>query len=1084
MSNSLPKLVDFSTPRETFLMGIELMLKNFITKKENQFDFPSTLSEDERVMVKDVASKLGLKFKTSGKGLDTQIIVFKSEDQLVLYEHPMLLTRNRSRHVIMKILETLKEMKVSLSSFYCLRIANINVNFLPFSFVVIGNISNRSKNQISVPPTNINFSRFESRQRLPIFQYRNNILNFIANHQIVIIESSTGYGKSTQIPQYVLEEYNKMNKPCRIIVAEPKSICVTTLAKRISFERGESLGTTVGYQIRLESKIAPTSNLIFVKSNSVIRILMSEKPEEFFQNISMLIIDEVQTRDVFCDFLLLCVKENLHLYPHLKVIILSSTAAANKSNLSSYFDQCPIVKLPEIPKNIKEFFLEDILKEINFEVPQDVSACVPGLVKDFSDDMKKKVDNLLIKMTSGDEFESAFLEFCYIVETKNVPVDYRCIESHKTPLMIAVEGNLEEQVVMLLKLQANILLTIKMNEREMTVYDIAVAKKNEKIQKILMNYTRGQFQEMLFDDMKSSPQDRMLLNCYYKSLMQPGVYLENVIDFKLLTKVISNLHFNTPRDETFLVFLPDLDDIVHLSNNLFSALDTNYEIFILNNRTQNNHQLDVFSDLPKHIRKIILATNIAESSIIVNNVTYVIDSGRQKQKTFNPINRISSSETKWIDKESAEQRKKRATGKENRTGVVYRFYSRDCFKYFANHSKLEILRCDLSNICLKAAMVLKSDGKIAEFLSKAIDPPSSYAISHIIQFLHLSEALQYNEKLTELGFYLADIQINTKHAKMIIYGILFKCLDPVLTIVSILAAGDPFSATVCEDDRKKCQKLKEEIDDGTFSDHFVLLRIFQKWNEYITTNKFDDNFCDENFVNSGTMFRVMDIRQKILGYLRSMKLVHSVGNLSAYNQYSCNYSMIKMCIVAGSYPDIARVIKETGEIVTKFGDKVSIDPGSVVKPGNAGKDQLLTQWMIFEEKNRNGEETSAKICTLATDLSVIFACGYGAMVHSDSFFDDKEKDPNEIVEIKIDNFIKFSAEMGFALGLWNIRKRVNVLMDRFLSNPEKFKIREEDEVLIHGIATLLQLEDEDAGFKFIHDGISARPRVVTCSSIA
>lgn len=461
----------------------------------------------------------------------------------------------------------------------------------------------------------------------------------------------------------------------------------------------------------------------------------------------------------------------------------------------------------------------------------------------------------------------------------------------------------------------------------------------------------------------------------------------------------------------------------------------------------------------------------------------MIDSGKEKQKFFNPVNHVSSLTTQWISKASAKQRKGRAG--RLRDGYVYRMYSRDRYNNLIEQQKPEFLRCDLTDICLQAKMIAFQEVKIGDFLKKAISPPSAINIEHSIKILQQLGAMHYNEKLTHLGRILADIPLNAKYGKMLIYAIFFKCLDPVLTIVSILSVNEPFMLPLRQNDREKLDKLKRKLADESFSDHFVMLKVFQHWNKYITTNEFDGGFCEDNFVNSGTMQRIASTRQKILGYLRSIQFIPNVGNLSTVNENSCNWSAIKACISAGSYPEVARILKSKGEIISPVDSKLIIQPGSVLresfntKQGKEYLSQLPSEWMFYEEKNLILGLGMARTCTLASSICIAFTAGVGLCVNDERSSDQGEVAEDSTVELEVDKFIKFSADSTIAYVLQEIRRRLTTLLNNFLMNVGKFEFKENDEILIAGVVKILELEDEKAGFKVNYDGIGLRPRIVT-----
>lgn len=512
------------------------------------------------------------------------------------------------------------------------------------SFEPLGQGLRTSHSRITIPPKPVNSrpSVTQARQKLPIFGHRNEILNLIKNNQIVVIESTTGSGKSTQIPQYILEDCAERQEPCRIIVAEPRRICATSLADRVSFERGETVGGTVGYQIRLESKVAPNSNLIYVTNGIILRMLMNGKPEEFFANITALVIDEVHERDKFSDFLLICVREFLERNSNVRVIIMSATV--DSGLFACYFDGCPVIKIEGRQYPVKEKFLEDILRDLNFsnskvrELEQKITDDPEYLNrrssndsfenKNMDDDTKDLVLGLLEAISGSAECEKQFSSFAYFVRVVNVPVDLRHEKTGKTALMFAVEYGLIPQVEKLLNLRANPHLTAKINGEEQNAFNIAAAQRNEALFAIMMKHMElrcngsniaangGVEETSLFD--------RKILDIYYDTLILPGVnrgqFLDDVVDLNLIVRIIVRLHYTKNSENAILVFLPGHDEIIKLANLLLNALDNNVRFFILHSQMMTSDQRNVFDEMRPGVRKIIIATNIAESSITVNDV--------------------------------------------------------------------------------------------------------------------------------------------------------------------------------------------------------------------------------------------------------------------------------------------------------------------------------------------------------------------------------------------------------------------------------------------------------------------------------
>ncbi|KAH8274188.1 hypothetical protein KR018_001604, partial [Drosophila ironensis] len=214
------------------------------------------------------------------------------------------------------------------------------------------------------PPPNGNGNPLaQTRRDLPIFQKRRQILNELRKHQVLIIQGSTGSGKSTQVPQYLLEEAAMDSRKVRIVITQPRRIAAVTLAERIAQERGEVLGNTVGYQIRMESQCSLQTVLTLTTSGCIMRVL-AVNGVGLFANTTHLIIDEVHERDLDTDFLLLATKKELKRNPKLRVVLMSATMDLNA--LSAYFDNAKIMDIEGRTFPVKIFHLEDILENTGY----------------------------------------------------------------------------------------------------------------------------------------------------------------------------------------------------------------------------------------------------------------------------------------------------------------------------------------------------------------------------------------------------------------------------------------------------------------------------------------------------------------------------------------------------------------------------------------------------------------------------------------------------------------------------------------------------------------------------------------------
>lgn len=631
-----------------FRMLVERIVSEFADTNQVTLEFPKTLQKEQRDFVYNYVYKFnGLRSKLVGSGPNVRIQVFKEEENLVGSANCTIDLKARSKKVVNKLLDLLDNSPSSVTDG---AIDDLESKNLPIDLVRIGSSSRYGGNIITVPKNSVNTNCVANRRALPIFKHREELLEVINNNRVVIIESATGSGKSTQVPQFLLEEATRKNQKCRVIVAEPKRICATTLGNRVSYERGEKIGGTVGYQIRLEAKVAPTSNLIYVTNGVILRMLMSGQPEDFFKDITALIVDEVHERDAFTDFLLLCVREYLQLNPNLKIIIMSATMQSEL--FSEYFGGCPVFKIEGRTFPVEEFFLEDILRILDFKTPEIVQLYedqqknpemftkqvkAPDDGSNLDDDTKDSAYEILYKMIySSDIDREEFYHFLYMVQADQVPVDFRHSKTNKTALMFAVEKGLKDQVVKLLNLKADPNLKVKIDNMELSAFDMAMELHQDDIVSVINDHLNKKKTPKCPspDEMESSKFDRHLLDLYYDTLIQPGVnrgmFLDDVIDLNLIVTLVQHLHFNTRKELGILIFLPGHDEIIQLANLLCTALDMTYDIFILHSQMHVSHQKSVFDPMPEGMRKIIIATNIAESSITVNDVVSVT-------KTLSPL---------------------------------------------------------------------------------------------------------------------------------------------------------------------------------------------------------------------------------------------------------------------------------------------------------------------------------------------------------------------------------------------------------------------------------------------------------------
>lgn len=669
-----------------------------------------------------------------------------------------------------------------------------------------------------------------------------------------------------------------------------------------------------------------------------------------------------------------------------------------------------------------------------------------------------------------------------------MPIDHLHTTKSRSALMIAAEKGYLHVITTLLSYGANPILK---DTNGLTALDYAIRCKHQDCIQLLERY---QPPEKTDDDDYEKAMDQFCLAAYQLTSSKP-----NEIDHELLLAVIRYIHSVKPTDGSILVFLPGYDDIMAQKDLIESQLIVNnYQLFVLHSEMSNgksNDQRQVFQKLPRGQRKIILSTNIAETSLTIDDVMYVIDSGKVKQKTYDSISDTTCLTSTWISQACAKQRAGRAG--RTRDGECYRMYSLEHYETMEKYTLPEILRVPLTDVCLNAK-ILANDISIEDFLLKALQPPPLLSIRQSIALLKKIDALDSDENITYLGLHLADMPVDAQLGKCLLYGILAKCVDPILTIISALSVRDPFMLPA-GGDGDQIQKIKNDLVKGVLSDHALLLQTYEAWLENRSKNQ-EKKFAYTHFINNANMEMIHGVRRLILSHLKAAGIISDRGsqNLWNLNKSSKNWTIIKACLTAGFYPNVCR-LNRNGNIYSQQEKKLKPHMSSVLREGKRIKREILsspTEWLIHGEKSRIANFTLIRNITLVAAINISLFAGpiclpqsrvqfiQNGNMHGDET-DDSDSDEeygktynfangiNEKTEhlmsasqpkceranLLIDDWINFTINADEANLLYSLRQKFNGIFMRFLKNPTKFHPSKDDELTLSTMRNVLTIED-------------------------
>ncbi|KAL0463523.1 UNVERIFIED_CONTAM: DExH-box ATP-dependent RNA helicase DExH5, mitochondrial [Sesamum latifolium] len=673
---------------------------------------------------------------------------------------------------------------------------------------------------------------------LPAYKEKDTILNAISQNQVVIISGETGCGKTTQIPQFILEsEIDSMHGAmCNIICTQPRRISAMSVSERIATERGENLGETVGYKVRLEGMKGRDTHSLFCTTGILLRRLLIDRN---LKGVTHIIVDEIHERGINEDFLLIVLKDLLPRRPELRLILMSATLDAEL--FSSYFGGAPVVQIPGFTYPVRTHFLESILETTGYQ------------------------------LTPYNQIDDYGIEKMWKM-SKQTP------RKRKSQIASAVEDTLSAA------------------------------------------------------DFKD-----------YSTLTRESLsnWNPDCLGFNLIEYLLCNICENE-RPGAVLVFMTGWDDITSLKDKLQAHPilgDTNRVLLLACHGSMGSEEQKLIFNKPEDgIRKIVLATNIAETSITIDDVVFVIDCGKAKETSYDALNNTPCLLPSWISKVSAKQRRGRAGRVQ--PGECYHLYPRCVFDAFTEYQLPEILRTPLQSLCLQIKS-LKLGG-ISEFLSRALQSPEYLAVQNAIEYLKIIGALDENENLTVLGRYLTMLPMEPKLGKMLILGVIFNCLDPILSVVAGLSVRDPFLAPMDKKDLAEAAKAQFSHD---YSDHLALVRAYEGWKVADRDNA-GYEYCWKNFLSAQSMKAIDSLRKEFYSLLKDTGLVDS--NPTIYNVWSYDEHLLRAIICYGLYPGICSVVhnERSFSLKTMEDGHVLLYSNSV----NARHSRIPYPWLVFNEK--------------------------------------------------------------------------------------------------------------------------------------
>jgi ATP-dependent RNA helicase DHX57 len=512
------------------------------------------------------------------------------------------------------------------------------------------------------------------------------------------------------------------------------------------------------------------------------------------------------------------------------------------------------------------------------------------------------------------------------------------------------------------------------------------------------------------------------------------------IDYDLIRKTVEYIDDLLGDTEGgVLIFLPGTMEI----NRTVGALRDNrgFHVLPLHASLSPSEQKRVFPRAPRGMRKIIACTNVAETSITIPDIVAVIDTGRVKETTYDPVTSLRKLEEVWASRASCAQRRGRA-GRVQK-GLCFKLYTRNLEAKMRERPDPEILRVPLEQLCLSVKSMGIKD--VAEFLASALTPPASQAVDAAMDLLTHVGAVEDNE-LTPLGKHLAMIPADLQCAKLLVLGCAFSCADACLAIAAIVSSRSPFNTSMAVRDQVKTIRFEFAPGHG---DLISDLRVYEAWqsNRRKFSNRDMRIWCDENCLNMQALRDVESNRSQFVSALQEIGFLPlnygSAGPNSELNAQNDNTALIRALILAALHPNTATITFPTTKFAASHTGALALDPEArTIKFYDSDNARVFihpsstcfeakgwssdVKFLSFFEKFRSGGDDAKPYARRVTPANVLSVLLFGGSLVVDTLGRG----------VEVDGWIKVRGWARIGVLVARVRRLFDGVLERRVDDPQ------------------------------------------------
>ncbi|CAH2281726.1 ATP-dependent RNA helicase DHX30 isoform X2 [Pelobates cultripes] len=440
-------------------------------------------------------------------------------------------------------------------------------------------------------------------------------------------------------------------------------------------------------------------------------------------------------------------------------------------------------------------------------------------------------------------------------------------------------------------------------------------------------------------------------------------------------------------------------------------------------------QQNIFQRPPVGVRKIVLATNIAETSVTIDDIVHVVDSGMQKEQRYDLKTKVSCLETTWVSMSNVTQRRGRAG--RCQPGFSYHLFTRAQHQAMPPFQEPEILRTPLENLVLQAKLHVP-EMTAEEFLSQALESPDRMAIRDAVRRLQEIRVIDKQEQLTLLGNRVANISTDPMLAKAIVLASIFRCLHPMLLVAACLTR-EPFQGGL--QNRSEVNKAKAALSGDSCSDHLAYIRALQGWEDERThsSTRSREHFLETNMLSRQALRYIQGLVKQFSSNIYEARLVPEqsscIRRSSQYNQFSSEDELVKSVLLAGLYPNFIQVrrghvakgkFKPNSLLYKTKGGSVQLHKTTI----NRGTQNLHSPWLTYFLAMKSNGVVFVRDSSMVHPLAVLLLADSAVSVTDDG--------QNMVVALSDSDLLKLESDSRTIRLLGDLRRALSQMVEKSL----------------------------------------------------